>query len=89
MQHIQLELPEKFQSDINFIKAELQDLKKNFIQKDSIIYITRRQLADKIHSDISTVHNLSVKGVFKKHQVGGKVLYRLDQVESAIVELKR
>lgn len=88
MQTIQLQLPPKYQTDIDYIKSELADLKNNFQPKEPTKYVTRNYVADEIiHCDLSTVHNLTVRGVLTKYQIGGRVLYIRKEVENAIVEL--
>ncbi len=70
------------------VKRQLDDLKKNLQPKEQPIYMTRQEVAEMLHVDISTVHNLSVRNVLKKHQIGGRVLYLREQVLKEIVELK-
>ena len=90
MNTINLQLPEKLQSDINLIKSELADLKKNFEPKEPTQFVTRQYVADEmLHCDLSTVHNLTVKGVLTKYAIGGRVLYKRAEVENAIVQLKK
>ena len=70
------------------VKRQLDELKKNFQTKEQPIYMTRHEVAKMLHVDISTVHNLSVRGILKKKQIGGRVLYLREQVIKEIVELK-
>ena len=89
MQEIQLQLPTNLQTDIDFIKSELADLKKNFQPKEPNKYVTRKFVAEEmLHCDVSTVHNLTVRGVLNKYGIGGRVLYIRQEVEKAIIELK-
>lgn len=72
------------------VKIQLEDLKKNFQPKEPPKYVTRNYVAkEMLHCDISTVHNLTIKGVLTKYQIGGKILYIRQQVEDAIVKLKK
>ncbi len=88
MLKLQLQLPSELQTDLDFIKSELKDLKKNFQPKEPTKYVTRSYLANEVlHCNISTIHNLTVRGILTKYGIGGKVLYRLDEVESALVKL--
>ncbi|WP_282031710.1 helix-turn-helix domain-containing protein [Winogradskyella eximia] len=87
MQTLQLELPENFKSDIDFIKSELQDLKKHFEPKSPNQYLTRQQVAELLSVDISTVHNWSKRGKLQKYSLGGKVFYKRNEVEGAIIKL--
>ena len=71
------------------VKRQLDDLKKSFQPKEPTKYITRNYVADEIlHCDISTVHNLTVRGILTKYQIGGRVLYIREEVENAIIKLK-
>ena len=88
MNTFQLQLPEQLQSDINFLKLELAELKKNFQPKEPTTYLTRNEVSEMLHCDLSTVHNLTKRGVLKKFSIGGRVYYKRNQVESQIIELK-
>jgi|GEM_PF-3131257 len=88
MQAIELQLPEQLQADINFLKSELSELRKNLQPKKPTEFVTRQYVADEmLHSGLTTVHNLTVKGILKKYTIGGRVLYKRSEVEQAIVEL--
>jgi len=81
--------PEELQSNIvNGIKTHFEDLKKHFAPKEPTEYLTRNELAKWLKVDVSTVHNLSVRNVLQKYQIGGRILYKRSQVEEAIVKLK-
>jgi excisionase family DNA binding protein len=81
--------PEQLQNAIiDGVKKQLDDLKKHFQPKSPNEYLTRQQVAKLLHVDLSTIHNLSVKGTLQKHQIGGRVLYRRSEIENSIVKLK-
>jgi hypothetical protein len=87
--NVQLELPENLKLDIEFIKNELKELKSKFTPKEPAQFVTRKYVMDEmLHCGITTLHKLSVKGVLTKYQCGGRILYKRDEVESAIVKLK-
>ena len=70
-------------------EKKLEKLKKEFRPKEPNTYVTRDYIANEmLHCNVSTVHNLTVKGILKKYGCGGRVLYRRDEVEAAIVHLK-
>jgi hypothetical protein len=74
----------------NAIEKRFQELQKTFQPKDPPKYVTRNYVADEmLHCDISTVHNLTVRGVLTKYQCGARVLYVRQEVEEAIVKLKK
>jgi hypothetical protein len=83
--------PEQLQNAIiNGVKSQLEELKKSFQPKEPTQFVTRQYVADEmLHCDLSTVHNLSKKGVLIKYGIGGRVLYKRVEVEEAIVVLKQ
>ncbi len=82
--------PEQLQdSIIKGVKIQLDELKKTFAPKEPTEFVTRNYVANEmLHCNISTVHNLTVRGVLIKYGIGGRVLYKRAEVESAIVELR-
>ena len=67
------------------IKAEFQDLKKHFQPKQPTEYLTRNEVAKMFKIDLSTVHNWTKKGILTSFQIGGRILYKRDDVEKEIV----
>ncbi len=74
---------------LDYIDKKFEDLKKHLQPKEPTQYLTRNEVAEMLKVDISTVHNLSVKGILQKFQIGGRVLYKRKQIEEAIVELEK
>lgn len=89
MQTIQLQLPEGYQSDIEFIKTELKELKKHFQPKEPNEYLSRLEVSSMLKIDLSSVHNWTKKGILISYQIGGRVYYKRQEVENGIVELKK
>lgn len=73
----------------SYIDKVFKELITHLEPKTPTQFVTRQYVADEIiHCDLSTVHNLTVKGVLQKYQIGGRVLYKRSEVENAIVKLK-
>ena len=89
MQTIQLQLPEEYQSDIDLIKSQLQDLKKHFQPIEPNEYLTRVEVSKLLKIDLSSVHNWTKKGILTSYQIGGRVYYKRAEVESEIIQLKK
>jgi len=89
MQTFKLELPQKYQSDIEFLKSEIVDLKKNFQPIEPTEYLTRNDVAKMLHVNLSTIHNWTKGKRLKSYGIGGRVYYKRQEVENAIVELKQ
>ena len=80
--------PEQLQDEIiKGVKSELQQLKKDFQPKRPSEYLTRNEVAEMLKIDLSSVHNWTKKGKLKAYGIGGRVYYKRDEVENAIVEL--
>lgn len=80
--------PEQLQSSIiEGVKAQIDELKKNWQPKEPTQYMSRHALAEWLKVDISTIHNWTTKGVLKKYAIGGRVYYKRTEVEKAIIEL--
>ncbi len=73
----------------NDVREQLEELKKTFQPKEPNEYLTRNNVAEMLSVDLSTVHNWTKKGILHAKQIGGRIFYLRDEVESAIVKLKR
>jgi len=82
--------PEELTSSIfNYIDKKFEELKKLYQPKNPTKYQTRKEVADMLSVNISSVHNMSKRGVLQKYQISGKVLYKRSEVEAAIIKLKK
>ncbi|WNW01548.1 helix-turn-helix domain-containing protein [Tenacibaculum sp. HL-MS23] len=87
IQFIQLTPQELQNAILTGVKEQLNELKNSFQPKEPTTYLTRTEVSKLLSVDISTVHNLSVKGILQKYQIGGRILYKRNEVEDAIVKL--
>ncbi|HEA21536.1 MAG TPA: DNA-binding protein [Pricia antarctica] len=70
-------------------ESKFNKLQNEYQPKQPTKYVSRQYVADEmLLCSLTTVHNLTVKGILRKFGCGGRVLYKRDQVEAAIVELK-
>ncbi len=49
-------------------------------------YITRQEVAERLHISLVTLHRITNLGIIKSYKIGGRVLYRADEVTQAITE---
>ena len=89
IQFIKLELPKEYQTDIQFIKSEIADLKKNWQPKEPEEYLTRNEVAAMLKIDLSSIWNWTNRGILTSYQIGGRVYFKRAEVENAIVKLKK
>jgi hypothetical protein len=70
------------------LNKHFKEVTKHLQPKEPTVYLTRQEVAKFLSVDLSTVHNMTVKGILQKYQISGRVLYKRAEVESAIVKLK-
>ena len=76
------------ESIIEGVKTQLEELKKFYQPKKLTQFITRQYVADEmLHCTLSTIHNLTKKGILQKYQCGGRTLYKREEVLSAIIKI--
>ena len=69
----------------NIVSDQIDRLKESFQPKNLPDFVTRDYVANEIlHCDLSTVHNLTTRGILTKYGIGGRVYYKLDEVLEAI-----
>lgn len=89
VQFIQI-TPEQLQESIvNGIKRELEALKKEFQPKEPTTYLTRKEVAEMLQVDLSTIHNWCKSGKLKPHGIGSRVYFKRDQLEDSIIEINK
>ena len=71
------------------LKTELEAVKKHLQPKQPNEYLTRKEVSEMLKIDLSSVHNWSKRGILTPHQIGNRVYYKLQEVEEAIVKLKK
>jgi excisionase family DNA binding protein len=90
MQQIQMVgiSPQQLQDAIsNDVKNQLEQLKKNFKPKEPEEYLTRRETAELLKVDLSTIHNWVQKQRLKPYGIGGRVYFKRSEVEESLIEL--
>jgi excisionase family DNA binding protein len=80
--------PEQLQNAIiEGVKIQLQDLKKHFQPKTPTEFLSRQEVAQLLKINLSTVHNWTKNGTLQAFQIGGRVFYKRELIENAIVKL--
>ncbi|REE16983.1 helix-turn-helix protein [Winogradskyella pacifica] len=91
-QTLQIQIPESLSLKVDSLLQKVETLEQSLsLQKTPAAepnYIPRLKLAERLQISIGTLHNWTSKGILKAHQIGGKIYYKLDDVNAAMVELK-
>lgn len=80
--------PEQLETAIlDGVKIQLENLKDSFQAKESTEFLTRQEVAEMLKVDLSTLHNWHKKGKLIPYGLGGRVYYKIKDVENAMVKL--
>ena len=57
--------------------------------KDKVVkYLTRKEVATKLHISLPTLNEYTKSGKLKAYRINGRVLYRNDEIESALTSVE-
>lgn len=81
------ELVGQFKTEVqNVLHSELQVFRKPQKQKSGE-YLTRTDVAEKLHCSYSTIHRMVNNGMLRCYKFGRKSLFRSTDVEAALIQL--
>ena len=81
------ELVGQFKTDVQHIlHSELKVLLKPEKQ-NSLEYLTRADVAERLHCSFSTIHRLVNNGGLKAYKLGRRTLFRSTDVEIALIKI--
>ena len=85
--NFEFQLPTQFVDDINNIKRQLENLNLNFQPKQPKTYLSRAEVSKMLNVSLVTLNKWNKSGKLKAVGIGGRVLYRQEDIDNAIVEL--
>ncbi|WP_237588157.1 helix-turn-helix domain-containing protein [Polaribacter sargassicola] len=88
VQLVNITLEELNLAIFNHFDKKIDELKKFYQPKEPKKYLTRLEVSELLSMDISSVHNMTKKGILKKYQISGRVLYIRSEVESSIIKIQ-
>ena len=81
-------LPEQLQNAIiEGVKSQLESLKLYFEPKQPRTYLSRVEVSKMLNVSLVTLNKWNKNGKLKAVGIGGRVLYRQEDIDNAIVEL--
>lgn len=70
------------------VKTQLEELKKEFQPKTPEEYLTRKETAELLKVNLSTIHAYANKGILKPLGLSGRVYFRRSEIEESLISLK-
>ena len=81
--------PEQLTGIINeAVKEAVQMLQEGTKKQESEILLTRKEASELLKISLVTLNDWSKRGLLKSYIIGGRVLYKRKEVESALGEVK-
>ena len=87
--NFQIEYSDELKNDIKSLKSDLAEIKLNLQPKEPTKYLGRKEVAELLNVNISTIHNWTVKGILTALQIGGRIYYKKADIEAAMIKLKK
>ena len=87
--NLQIEYSDELKNDIESLKSDLAEIKLNLQPKEPTKYLSRKEVAEMLDVNISTLHNWTVKGILTALQIGGRIYYKKADIEAAMIKLKK
>jgi excisionase family DNA binding protein len=80
--------PDQLQNAIiEGVKIHLESLKTHFQPRQPKIYLSRAEVSKMLNVSLVTLNKWNKNGTLKAVGLGGRVLYRQEDIDSKIVEL--
>ena len=81
------------ESDLKKMIREVLDEKlSSFLEpkksKQNITYLNRFEVADRLRISLPTLNNWSKEGIVQSYRIGNRVLFREDEIHSALKEVR-
>ena len=70
------------------LERELQGIKENFQPLQPVELLTRRETAEYLKVDLSTIWHWSKKGILPSYGIGNRVYYKRSEIEAALISLQ-
>ena len=66
------------------IEEKLREFKPEHQIQSTNEFITRREVCSRLKISLATLHSYTKDGILKGYRIGGRVLYRFEEVEAAV-----
>lgn len=70
------------------VKEQVEELQNIFKPKEPLELLSRKETAQLLKINVSTLHNWVSKGVLEPHHVQGRVYFKRSEIEKTFVKLK-
>lgn len=72
---------------LNRVKEEIQELKTKFQPKIPVEYLSRKEVAELLKVNLSTIHNYCKSKKLKAYSLGNRVYFKRSEVEAVLIHV--
>lgn len=73
-----------FRNEIRSVLLEVLSEQENAEKEDDKKLLTRKEVAEKLHVSLPTLHEMTKAGLLKAYKIGSRVLYYANEVDQAV-----
>ncbi len=73
----------------DIVEAKLRQFRQTEPAKTDNVYITRRDVCNLLKISLATLHSYTKDGTLNGYKIGGRVLYKKDEIERSLIEIQR
>ncbi len=74
-------------SQFDRLQNRLAAIEKNLNPKQLTEYLTRKEVAEMLKCDISTIHNWTKKGKLLSYAIGNRIYYKRHEIEAKLIPI--
>jgi len=87
IQFIQVTPKELEEQISNRVQKQLSEFLEKFKPKEPTSLITRKEVADLLKVDLSTIHNYCKSGKLQPYGIGARVYFKMSDIEKSLIPL--
>lgn len=70
------------------VEEKLRQFKQEQPSKTDIGYLTRQEVCNRLRISLATLHSYTKDGLLNGYKIGGRVLFRLEDVEQSLMQIQ-
>ena len=82
-------LDKKFKEIKKSYLESYQEIRESYQPKEPTKYLTKQEVSKLLCINLASVNNWTKKKILQSYRIGGRVLYKLSEIEESIVKLQK
>ncbi|MBU3714785.1 MAG: helix-turn-helix domain-containing protein [Ferruginibacter sp.] len=81
--------PQELSSCFDALNKKISEVTQTVKLGSLETYLTRKEVADLLKCDLSTLYHWTQKGLLKAYGIGNRVYYKLSEIEASLLPIHR